>query len=229
MPGARSTGRSPQDLPGGPESPATSCPTGIPNRSQNRWHRPLPPGSLQSTCRPDTASLPSRRADRRHARADVIALAAAPRTTHPERLCSQAPVSRQSTERRLAGARFLTGLQVRLGRAEALPGVPQIVAAADDGAVARAESRRFRRYYRERAATASRPWPSVKQPSVRTDRSRAQNPSAMRPWTPRHNGLQRHEVTHAGTEENGPSATRIRSQRAVSAGSGRCWVRTNVG
>ena len=108
MPGARSTGRSPQDLPGGPESPATSCPTGIPNQSQNRWHRPLPPGSLQSTCRPDTASLPSRRADRRHARADVIALAAAPRTTHPERLCSQAPVSRQSTERRRVGARLST-------------------------------------------------------------------------------------------------------------------------
>ena len=44
--------------------------------------------------------------------------------------------------------RFLTGLQVRLRGAEALPGVPQIVAAADDRAAARAESRRHRRYYR---------------------------------------------------------------------------------
>ena len=44
--------------------------------------------------------------------------------------------------------RFLTGLQVRLGGAEALPDVPQIVAAADDGAAARAESRRHRRYCR---------------------------------------------------------------------------------
>jgi hypothetical protein len=29
-----------------------------------------------------------------------------------------------------------------------------------------------------------RPWPSVKQPTVRTDRDRARIPSAMRPWTP---------------------------------------------
>jgi hypothetical protein len=54
--------------------------------------------------------------------------------------------------------RFLTGLQVRLGRAETLPGVPQIVAAADDGAAVRAESRRFRRYYR---GTRCRRVPSV--------------------------------------------------------------------
>src|ERR1700734_1933260 len=35
----------------------------------------------------------------------------------------------------------------------------------------------------------------------------------MRPWTPRHSGLQRDKVTHAGTEKNGPPATRIRSHR----------------
>ena len=34
------------------------------------------------------------------------------------------------------------------------------------------------------AASAARPWPSVKQPTVRTDRDRARIPSAMRPWTP---------------------------------------------
>ena len=30
--------------------------------------------------------------------------------------------------------------------------------------------------------------------------------SAMRPWTPQHNALQRYKVTHAGTEENAPLA-----------------------
>jgi hypothetical protein len=33
---------------------------------------------------------------------------------------------------------------------------------------------------------AARPWPSVKQPTVRTDRHGASTPSAMHPWTPRH-------------------------------------------
>ena len=43
----------------------------------------------------------------------------------------------------------------------------------------------------EHAAAPARPWPSVKQPTVRPDRFKALNPSAMRPWTPRHDGLQR--------------------------------------
>src|ERR1035437_5308852 len=34
----------------------------------------------------------------------------------------------------------------------------------------------------------------------------ARNPSAMRPWTPQYDGLQRDKVTHAGTEQNGPLA-----------------------
>src|ERR1035437_2301024 len=34
----------------------------------------------------------------------------------------------------------------------------------------------------------------------------ARNPSAMRPWTPQYDGLQRDKVTHAGTEQNGPPA-----------------------
>src|ERR1017187_8913308 len=54
-------------------------------------------------------------------------------------------------------------------------------------------------------------------------------PSAMRPWTPQHNGLQRYRVTHTGTEKKRPASARIRSWRAVFAGGGRCWVRTNVG
>ncbi len=57
----------------------------------------------------------------------------------------------------------------------------------------------------ERAATASRPWPSVETPTVRTDRSRAQISSAMRPWTPRHSGRQRGTVTHGGTEKKRPA------------------------
>ena len=81
----------------------------------------------------------------------------------------------------------------------------------------------------ERAATASRPWTSVKQPTVRADRHRARIPSAMRPWTPRHAGLQRDKMTHHGTEKKRPASARIRSRRAVFAGGGRCWVRTNVG
>ena len=36
-------------------------------------------------------------------------------------------------------------------------------------------------------------------------------PSAMRPWTPQHDGLQRYKVTHAGTEKKRPASTRIRS------------------
>jgi hypothetical protein len=40
------------------------------------------------------------------------------------------------------------GPQARLGRAEALPDVPEIAAAADDEATARAETRRLRRYHR---------------------------------------------------------------------------------
>ncbi len=54
-------------------------------------------------------------------------------------------------------------------------------------------------------------------------------PSAMRPWTPQHGGIQRIKVTHHGTEQKRPASTRIRSYWGVFAGGGRCWVRTNVG
>ena len=47
------------------------------------------------------------------------------------------------------------------------------------------------------AATHTAPWPRF--------------PSAMRPWTPQHNALQRYKVTHAGTEKKRPASTRIRS------------------
>ena len=57
----------------------------------------------------------------------------------------------------------------------------------------------------EHAADAARPWPSVKQPMVRTDRLRAPTPSAIRPWTPRHSGPQRYKVTHDGTEKKRPA------------------------
>jgi hypothetical protein len=35
-------------------------------------------------------------------------------------------------------------------------------------------------------------------------------PSAMRPWTPQHNALQRYKVTHDGTEKKRPASARIR-------------------
>jgi hypothetical protein len=92
------------------------------------------------------------------------------------------------------------------------------------------------------AVSAARPWPSVKQPTVCTDRHNCAyrpslqhgRPSAMRPWTVQYDDLQRYKVTHAGTEKKRPASARIRSKRAVSAGGGRCcggrcWVRTNVG
>jgi hypothetical protein len=44
-------------------------------------------------------------------------------------------------------------------------------------------------------------------PSVETQRlgPTAQIPSAMRPWTPRRSGPQRHKVTHHGTEKKRPA------------------------
>jgi hypothetical protein len=47
------------------------------------------------------------------------------------------------------------------------------------------------------AATHTAPWPRF--------------PSAMRPWTPQHNALQRYKVTHHGTEKKRPASARIRS------------------
>jgi hypothetical protein len=52
-----------------------------------------------------------------------------------------------------------------------------------------------------------RPWKAT----VHTDRDEAQTPSAMRPWTPRHDGPQRNKVTHHGTEKKQFASTRIRS------------------
>jgi ketosteroid isomerase-like protein len=44
-----------------------------------------------------------------------------------------------------------------------------------------------------------------------------------------HDGLQRDKVILAGTKKKRPANARIRSQRDVFSGGGRCWVRTNVG
>jgi hypothetical protein len=53
--------------------------------------------------------------------------------------------------------------------------------------------------------------PSVETPTVTPTVLPARNPSAMRPWTAQHDGLQRDKVTHAGTERKRPASTRIRS------------------
>ena len=48
-------------------------------------------------------------------------------------------------------------------------------------------------------------------PTVPHTAPRPRFPSAIRPWTPQHDGLQRDKVTHAGTEKKRPASARIRS------------------
>jgi len=79
------------------------------------------------------------------------------------------------------------------------------------------------------AASAARPWPSVEKPTVRTDRPDGMD--AVR-YASVDTATHRLTVTHHDTrrdEKKTACLARIRSQGAVSAGSGRCWVRTNVG
>ena len=64
------------------------------------------------------------------------------------------------------------------------------------------------------AGTRSWHGPSVAargKPTVTPTARQARPPSAIRPWTPQYDGLQRDKVTHAGTDKNGPLARRIRS------------------
>ena len=68
-----------------------------------------------------------------------------------------------------------------------------------------------------RTSSVARPWsrpPSVAvraKPTVPRTAPWPRFPSAMRPWTPQHDGLQRDKVTHDGTEQKRPASTRIRS------------------
>jgi hypothetical protein len=81
----------------------------------------------------------------------------------------------------------------------------------------------------EWAARGPCPWPSVKKPTVRTDRPSGTD--AVR-YTSVDTAAHRPAVTHPDTRRDKKETarrTRFRSQRAVSAGGGRCWVRTNVG
>jgi hypothetical protein len=66
-------------------------------------------------------------------------------------------------------------------------------------------------------------------PAVTPTVPAARTPSAMRPWMPQHSAQQRDKVTHHAIEKKRPANARIRSERAVFPGCGRCWVRTNVG
>ena len=64
------------------------------------------------------------------------------------------------------------------------------------------------------ASTRPRRGPSVRSvenPAVTPTVLAARNPSAMRPWTARHDGLQRDKVTHTGTEKKRPASARISS------------------
>jgi hypothetical protein len=107
---------------------------------------------------------------------------------------------------------------------EALPDDTQIVVASDGEAAVRAESRRLRSYHRGTRCRRGPSVLSVKQPTVHTDRSRAQIPSAMRPWTPPHSGLQRDKVTHDGTQKTArqprESAGHGREQATATDGTG---------
>ena len=60
-----------------------------------------------------------------------------------------------------------------------------------------------RRFFFWSVDAASRPWPPVGNRGY-TDRPNGRAPSAMHPWTAQHRGLRRREVTHDGTEKNGP-------------------------
>ena len=75
------------------------------------------------------------------------------------------------------------------------------------------------------AARAARPWPSVEKPTVRTDRPDGMD--AVR-YASVNTATHRLTVTHHDTqrdEKETARMARIRSQGAVSAGGGRCWVR----
>lgn len=64
------------------------------------------------------------------------------------------------------------------------------------------------------AGTRDRRGPSVAvrgKPTVRTDRPGARIPSAMRPWTPQHRGLQRDKVTQHETQKKRPAQPRYPS------------------
>ena len=95
------------------------------------------------------------------------------------------------------------------------------------------DARPARRHAGGRAANTvpagARPWPSVKQPTVRTDRPGG--PDTVR-YTSVDTATRRPEVTRPDTwrdKNKTARRARFRSQRAVYAGGGRCWVRTNVG
>jgi len=69
-----------------------------------------------------------------------------------------------------------------------------------------------------RILSVARPWSRPPSVAVRERADGAHRPSlwhgrpsAMRPWTSQHNGLQRYKVTHAGTEQKRPASARIRS------------------
>jgi len=79
------------------------------------------------------------------------------------------------------------------------------------------------------AASAARPWPSAEKPTVRTDRPDGM--AAVR-YASVNTATHRLTVTHHDTrrdEKKTARLARIRSQRAVFAGGGRCCVQTNVG
>jgi hypothetical protein len=58
----------------------------------------------------------------------------------------------------------------------------------------------------ETRAWHARPWPSVESRRCTPTVKQPRRPSAICPWTPRHADIQRHKMTHAGTERKRPLA-----------------------
>jgi hypothetical protein len=121
------------------------------------------------------------------------------RSGQPRPLCPSGKVSRSPGPLPQSSAHRLPG-RPRSGKTRGAPG-------GHTGMHARLGGGR-------QAGTRSWHGPSVAvrgKPTVTPTARQARPPSAIRPWTPQYDGLQRDKVTHAGTDKNGPLARRIRS------------------
>ena len=121
------------------------------------------------------------------------------RSGQPRPLCPSGKVSRSPGPLPQSSAHRLPG-RPRSGKTRGAPG-------GHTGMHARLGGGR-------QAGTRSWHGPSVavrEKPTVTPTARQARPPSAIRPWTPQYDGLQRDKVTYAGTDKNGPLARRIRS------------------
>ena len=192
--------------------PATSCRPRPPSASRSAGRSPGTPGPPRSAT--STRTMPSPALT-----ATVTVSPGAPdplcRTLLPNNSLTSSAASPRTgaqgpstppTNARATRARSACPATVTLSRTAAQPSAHRLPAApprekpggrADTGIHARLGAAR-------QAGTRRRRGPSVavRQPTTHT--APAPLPSAMRPWTPQHDGPQRYKVTHSGTEKNGP-------------------------